>query len=41
VLVPLANAAISRRPGYAADEFATDRSLAMELTAALRVLNNG
>ena len=41
VLVPLANAAISRRSEYAADRFAADHGLASELTAALRVLNNG
>jgi Zn-dependent protease with chaperone function len=41
VLVPLANAAISRRSEYAADRFAADHGLAIELTAALRVLNDG
>jgi Zn-dependent protease with chaperone function len=41
VLVPLANAAISRRSEYAADRFAVDHGLAFELTVALRVLNDG
>jgi STE24 endopeptidase len=41
VLVPLANAAISRRSEYAADRFAADHGLAIELAAALRVLNDG
>ena len=41
VLVPLTNAAISRRSEYAADLFAADHGLAIELTAALRVLNDG
>jgi STE24 endopeptidase len=41
VLVPLANAAISRQSEYAADRFAAAHGLAIELTAALRVLNGG
>jgi STE24 endopeptidase len=41
VLVPLANAAISRRSEYSADRFAADHGLAIELTAALRALNYG
>jgi STE24 endopeptidase len=41
VLVPLANAAISRRSEYAADRFAADHGLAIELAAALRVLDAG
>ena len=41
VLVPLANSAISRRSEYAADRFAADHGLAIELTAALRLLNYG
>jgi STE24 endopeptidase len=41
VLVPLADAAISRRCEYAADRFAADRGLAIELAAALRVLSDG
>jgi STE24 endopeptidase len=41
VLVPLANAAISRRCEYAADRFAADHGLAIELAAALRVLSDG
>lgn len=41
VLVPLANAAISRRSEYAADRFAADHGLAAELAAALRVLDDG
>lgn len=41
VLVPLANAAISRRSEYAADRFAADHGLAVELVAALRVLVEG
>jgi STE24 endopeptidase len=41
VLVPLANAAISRRSEYAADRFAADHGLAIELTADLRVLGDG
>ncbi|MCU1667899.1 MAG: rane protein of unknown function [Blastococcus sp.] len=41
VLVPLANAAISRRAEYAADGFAADHGLAIELAAALRVLDAG
>ena len=41
VLVPLANAAISRRSEYAADRFAADHGLAIELAAALRVLDDG
>jgi STE24 endopeptidase len=41
VLVPLANAGISRRSEYAADRFATDHGLAIELAAALRVLDDG
>lgn len=40
VLVPLANAAISRRSEYAADRFAADHGLAIELAAALRVLDD-
>ncbi|MCW2900377.1 MAG: rane protein of unknown function, partial [Streptosporangiaceae bacterium] len=32
---------ISRRSEYAADRFAADHGLAIELTAALRVLNDG
>lgn len=41
LLVPLANAAISRRSEYAADRFAADHGLAIELAAALRVLDDG
>jgi len=41
VLVPLANAAISRRSEYAADGFAAGHGLAIELAAALRVLDDG
>jgi STE24 endopeptidase len=41
VLVPPANAAISRRCEYAADRFAADHGLATELVAALRVLVEG
>jgi STE24 endopeptidase len=41
VLVPLANAAISRRSEYAADRFAAEHGPAIELAAALRVLNDG
>jgi STE24 endopeptidase len=41
VLVPPANAAISRRSEYAADRFAADHGLAIELAAALRVLEDG
>ncbi len=41
VLSPLGNAAISRRSEYAADRFAADHGLAMELAAALRVLTDG
>jgi STE24 endopeptidase len=41
VLVPLANAAISRRSEYAADRFAADHGLAIELAAALRALKDG
>ena len=41
VLVPLANAAISRRSEYAADRFAAHHGLAVELAAALRVLDDG
>lgn len=41
VVVPLANAAISRRCEYAADRFAADHGFAIELAAALRVLSDG
>jgi Zn-dependent protease with chaperone function len=41
VFVPLANAAISRRAEYAADRFAADHGLAIELTDALHVLDDG
>lgn len=41
VLVPLANAAISRCSEYAADRFAAHHDLAVELAAALRVLDDG
>lgn len=41
VLVPLADAAISRRFEYAADRFAADHGLAMELAAALCLLDGG
>jgi STE24 endopeptidase len=41
MFVPLANAAISRRSEYAADRFAADHGFAMELAAALRVLDDG
>ncbi len=41
VLCPLADAAVSRRSEYAADRFAADHGLALELAAALRVLNDG
>lgn len=40
-LVPLANAAISWRSEFAADRFAADHGLAIELVAALRVLVEG
>jgi STE24 endopeptidase len=39
VFVPLANAEISRRSEYAADRFAADYGLAIELADALRALN--
>jgi STE24 endopeptidase len=41
VLGPLANAVISRLSEYAADRFAADHGLAMELATALRVLDDG
>jgi STE24 endopeptidase len=39
MFVPLVNAAISRRSEYAADRFAADHGLAIELAAALRLLD--
>ena len=41
VLCPLADAAISRRAEFAADRFAADIGLALELAAALHALNDG
>jgi STE24 endopeptidase len=41
VFGPLANAAISRRSEYAADRFAADHGLALELAAALHALKGG
>jgi STE24 endopeptidase len=41
VLCPIADAAISRRSEFAADRFAADHGLAIELAAALRALNDG
>ncbi|RBY79408.1 hypothetical protein DQ239_07255 [Blastococcus sp. TF02-09] len=41
VLCPLADAAISRRVEFAADSFAADHGLALELAAALRALDDG
>jgi STE24 endopeptidase len=41
VLCPVADAAISRRSEFAADRFAADHGLALELAAALRALDNG
>ncbi len=41
VLCPLADAAISRRSEVAADRFAADCGLALELAAALHLLNDG
>lgn len=41
VLCPLADAAISRRAEFAADRFAADHGLAVELAAALHALEGG
>ena len=41
VLCPLADAAISRHGEFAADRFAADHGLALELAAALRALDDG
>ena len=41
VLCPLADAAISRRAEFAADRFAADHGLALELAAALHALDDG
>jgi len=41
VLCPLADAAIRRRAELAADRFAADHGLALELAAALHALNDG
>jgi STE24 endopeptidase len=41
VLCPLVDAAISRRSELAADRFAADHGLALELAAGLRALENG
>ncbi|MBM7808528.1 STE24 endopeptidase [Geodermatophilus bullaregiensis] len=41
VLCPLADAAISRQSEFAADRFAVDHGLALELAAALRAMDDG
>jgi STE24 endopeptidase len=41
VLCPLADALVCRRAESAADRFAADRGLALELAAALRALHDG
>jgi len=41
VFCPLADAAMSRRAEFAADRFAADHGLALELAAALHVLDDG
>ena len=41
VLCPLADAAISRQSEFAADRFAADHGLALELAAALHAMNDG
>jgi STE24 endopeptidase len=41
VLCPLADAAISRRAELAADRFAADHGLALQLAAALHALDDG
>src|ERR687889_452421 len=41
VLCPLADAAISRRSEFAADRFAADHGLALELAAALHAMDDG
>ncbi len=41
VLGPLADAAISRRSEFAADRFAADHGLALELATALRAMDDG
>ena len=41
VLCPLADAAVSRRAEFAADRFAVDHGLALELAAALHALDDG
>jgi STE24 endopeptidase len=41
VLCPVADAAISRRAEFAADRFAADHGLALELAAALHALDDG
>jgi hypothetical protein len=41
VVCPLADAWVCRRAEFAADRFAADRGLALELAAALRALHDG
>ncbi len=41
VLCPLADAAVSRRSEFAADRFAADHGLALELAAALHAMHDG
>ena len=41
VLCPLADAAVSRRSEFAADRFAADHGLALELVAALHAMDDG
>ena len=41
VLCPLAEAAVSRRSEFAADRFAADHGLALELAAALHAMDDG
>ena len=41
VICPLADAAVSRRAEFAADRFAADHGLALELAAALSALDDG
>ena len=41
MLCPLADAAISRRSEFAADRFAADHGLALELAAALHAMDDG
>ncbi|MFL5334430.1 MAG: M48 family metalloprotease [Geminicoccaceae bacterium] len=41
VICPLADAAVSRRAEFAADQFAADHGLALQLAAALSALDDG